>query len=295
MAGAGWTALVEDLEAPAGILSDFDCAWAMPVTKMQLATETNKIEDREIPVIAVLSVYNMEDSTPVWRITNSITVFKTFVTSATENFSNFSNEPVSLWIEQLATADHDAASRLWAHFCQRLMVFARSRMSSSTRRIYDEEDAAVSAFRSLCRGIEAQRFPELGDRGNLWALLVVITSRKIANQFRYEHQERRNSNQTLSESMLQPSNGQVINVLQSLPTHEPTPAFAAEVADMSEHLMSQLGEPDLQKIVHLKLEGHTNEDIAELMKITRRTVQRKLERIRRIWLESAELPKPKEN
>ena len=214
------------------------------------------------------------------------------MTSLSENNANFSQEPVSQWIEQLAAADHDAASRLWAHFCQRLMVFARSRMSPSTRRIYDEEDAAVSAFRSLCRGIEAQRFPEVGDRGNLWALLVVITSRKIANRFRYDHQQRRDSNQTLSESMLQPSDGSGVGLMQSLPSNEPTPAFAAEVADMSEFLMSQLPETDLRKLVLLKLEGHTNEDAAELMKITRRTVQRKLELIRRIWLESAELPKP---
>jgi DNA-directed RNA polymerase specialized sigma24 family protein len=214
------------------------------------------------------------------------------VTSLSENFGNISQEPVSLWIEQLASADHDAASRLWAHFCQRLVVFARSRMSPSSRRIYDEEDAAVSAFRSLCRGIEAQRFPEVGDRGNLWALLVVVTSRKIANRFRYDHQQRRDSNQTLSESLLQPSDGSGLGLLHSLPSNEPTPAFAAEVADMSEYLMSQLSEPDLRKLVLLKLEGHTNEDAAELMKITRRTVQRKLERIRRIWIESAELPNP---
>ncbi len=205
---------------------------------------------------------------------------------------DFSQEPVSLWIEQLAAADHEAASRLWAHFCQRLMDFARSRMSPSTRRIYDEEDAAVSAFRSLCRGIEAQRFPEVADRNNLWALLVVITSRKISNRFRYEHQQRRDSNQTLSESMLQPSEGAGVGLLQSLPSNEPTPAFAVEVADMSEYLMSRLPEPDLRKLVLLKLEGHTNEDAAELMKITRRTVQRKLELIRRIWLESVELPNP---
>ena len=218
-----------------------------------------------------------------------------FVTSHSKNIDDFSDEPVSLWIEQLAAADHDAASRLWAHFCQRLMVFARSRMSPSALRIYDEEDAAVSAFRSLCRGIEAQRFPEIGDRGNLWALLVVITSRKITNQFRYEHQQRRNANRTISETMLQPSDGSSVSVLQLLPSNEPTPAFAAEVADMSEYLMSQLPESDLKKLVLLKLEGHTNEDAAEMMKITRRTVQRKLERIRRIWLESTDLPKPKES
>jgi len=92
--------------------------------------------------------------------------------------------------------------------------------------------------------------------------------------------------------MLQPGDGFEIGLMQTLPSNEPTPAFAAEVADMSEYLMAQLPDPDLKKLVRLKLEGHTNEDAAELMKITRRTVQRKLELIRRIWLESTELPKP---
>ncbi len=210
-----------------------------------------------------------------------------------EDFGSVVPEPVSLWIGQLAAADQDAAGKLWEHFCQRLMIFARSRMSPTTRRIYDEEDAAASAFRSLCRGIESHRFPDVGDRGNLWALLVVITSRKISNQFRFEHQQKRNAHQTLSESMLQPSDDSNLNVLESLPSHEPTPAFAAEVADMSEYLMTLLPEADLKQLVLLKLEGHTNEDVADLMKVTRRTIQRKLERIRRLWLESTELPKPR--
>ena len=54
----------------------------------------------------------------------------------------------------------------------------------------------------------------------------------------------------------------------------------------------RLAEADLKQLVLLKLEGHTNEDVADLMKVTRRTIQRKLERIRRLWLESTELPKP---
>ncbi|MBN8604029.1 MAG: RNA polymerase subunit sigma-70 [Planctomycetes bacterium] len=202
------------------------------------------------------------------------------------------DEPISLWVEQLASADRDAAARLWAHFCQRLMSYARTRMSPSTRRIYDEEDAAVSAFRSLCRGIEAKRFPDVADRTNLWSLLVVITSRKISNRFRYEHQQRRDSRQLLSDTILRTSDGSEIDVLHSVPGKEPTPEFAAEVADMSEFLMKLLPDPELKKLVQLKLEGYTNEEAAERMRITRRTVQRKLELIRRIWLESSDLPKP---
>ena len=268
------------------------CPWAISQMELQHKIRAAKNDVRVVAAITILSVYNEIASTAAGRAITSITVCKISVTSSSENTGNFSHEPVSMWIEQIAAADQDAASRLWAHFCQRLMVFARGRMSPSARRIYDEEDAALSAFRSLCRGIEAQRFPEVGDRGNLWALLVVITSRKIANRFRYEHQQRRDANQTLNESILQPSDGSGVGLLQSLPCREPTPAFAAEVADMSEYLMSQLPEPDLRKLVLLKLEGYTNEEVAEWMKITRRTVQRKLELIRRIWLESAELPNP---
>ena len=42
------------------------------------------------------------------------------------------------------------------------------------------------------------------------------------------------------------------------------------------------------KLVTLKLEGYTNEEAADQMKVIRRTVQRKLERLRRLWLESIE-------
>lgn len=255
-------------------------------------------------VFAITFVYNLEwlvahvnqsNRYPLPVIPSTSQSFIPSVNSIPKNLNNSAEEPISLWVEQLAAADHDAARRLWAHFCQQLMDFARSRMSPSTRRVYDEEDAAVSAFRSLCRGIEAKRFPDVGDRGNLWALLVVITSRKIANRFRYEHQQRRDSNQTLSEFVLQGTDGSTVDLLQTIPAREPTPEFAVEVADMSEYLMTQLPEPDLRKLVVLKLEGHTNDEIAELMKVTRRTVQRKLELIRRIWLESVELPKPENN
>lgn len=204
------------------------------------------------------------------------------------NSSNSANDPISQWIEQLSAADPQAAERLWGHFCRRLMVFARGRLKATTRRVYDEEDAALSAFKSLCRGIEAQRFPDVADRDNLWTLLVVITSRKILNRHRYDDQHRRSVGRTLSDSLLHTSESG-INLLNAMPSREPTPEFSAEVADTSEHLLNLLPEADLKSLVLLKLEGHTNEEVAEQMQLTRRTVQRKLERIRRIWLESAEL------
>lgn len=211
------------------------------------------------------------------------------MTSNPENSVSAVEEPVSLWIEQLSAADPQAAHRLWEHFCRRLMSFARGRLKAETRRIYDEEDAALSAFRSLCRGIEAQRFPEISDRDNLWALLVVIAGRKIINRNRYDAQQRRSGERTLNQSVLQ-SASELSSPLDNVPAREPTPELAAEVADLSQYLLQLLPETDLQQLVLFKLEGHTNDEVAELMSVTRRTVQRKLERIRRLWLESSELP-----
>ena len=205
----------------------------------------------------------------------------------------FSEEPVSQWIEQLSEADPLAAQRLWEHFCKRLMSYARGRLKAATRRIYDEEDAAVSAFRSLCRGIEAQKFPNVADRDNLWALLLMIASRKIMNRNRYDDQQCRSGGRTISESVLDHTGS--TNPLHSISAREPTPELSAEVADLSEYLLNLLPEADLKRLVLLKLEGHTNEEAAEMMGVTRRTVHRKLERIRRVWLESSELPMSEES
>ena len=199
------------------------------------------------------------------------------------------DEPVSVWIEQLVACDPSAASRLWEHFCLRLMSYARGRLNPKTRRVYDEEDAAISAFRSFCKGIEAQKFPDVGDRGNLWALLVVITSRKIINRHRYENRACRDNSKTFSDSIFQTAHPTGLGILSTLPSREPTPEFAAEVAEMSENLYSLLPELDLRQILTLKLEGYTNDEVADQMKVTRRAVQRKLERIRRLWLASVEI------
>jgi hypothetical protein len=102
-----------------------------------------------------------------------------------------SDDPVTLWIDELRNADEAAARKLWNHFVTRLYELGRQKLRPETRRVYDEEDAAQSAFHSVCAGIAAGRFPDLGSRGNLWQLLVVITARKVAHRQRHDQQQRR--------------------------------------------------------------------------------------------------------
>ena len=60
--------------------------------------------------------------------------------------------PVTLWIEELRAADQSAATKLWQHFFDRLREKALSKLRSDTLRVYDEEDAALSAFNSFWQG-----------------------------------------------------------------------------------------------------------------------------------------------
>jgi DNA-directed RNA polymerase specialized sigma24 family protein len=69
---------------------------------------------------------------------------------------------------------------------------------------------------------------------------------------------------------------------------EPTPEFAAQVAEQCERLLASLEDESLRAIARMKLEGFTNPEIAAKLGVVERTVERRLQRIRREWSEGGE-------
>ena len=69
-----------------------------------------------------------------------------------EQFSNLDEEQnsVTILLAELRNADQVAAAELWNRFFDRLRLTAIRKLSPETRRVYDEEDAAISAFNSFC-------------------------------------------------------------------------------------------------------------------------------------------------
>ena len=148
---------------------------------------------------------------------------------------------VTRWLVQLRAGDAAAAGPLWECYFQRLVGLARTVLRGARGGAGDEEDAALSAFDTFCRGAAAGRFPQLHDRDNLWRLLVVITARKA---YRLLRKDRRAT--TPGESDLE----QIIG-------REPTPAFAAQVAEECRHLLDRLPDDRLRAIALGKMEGYT--------------------------------------
>ena len=195
-----------------------------------------------------------------------------------------SDDPVTLWIDQLRAADDSAATNLWNHFVSRLYESARKKLRPKTQALYDEEDAAQSAFQSVCAGIAAGRFPDLTDRDSLLRLMLVITSRKISRRHQYDQRQQRDVRRNLSSLVfVQGSENSLLDPVSNLPSREPTPEFAAEFLETCESLFQGLTEPRMREIVALRMEGYTDHEVASRLSCSRRTVQRSLEVIRRQW------------
>lgn len=193
-------------------------------------------------------------------------------------------DPVSVWLEELKNQDDSAAQKLWNHYVHSLREAARKRLRSDTRRLYDEDDATLSAFQSVCAGIGAGRFPDLQDRDSLWRLLVVITNRKVARRQRYHLQQRRDvRREAAAAHCLQSGRQDASSGIGELPSRELSPEAAAEFVDTCEHAFRDLADPALQQVAGLRLEGFTDFEIADQLKCSRRTIQRRLEVIRRRW------------
>ena len=196
--------------------------------------------------------------------------------------SDMSSDAVTGWIDQLADKNQQAAEQLWQHVAVRLQEFAAQKLDVQTRRHYDEQDAANSAFHSLCHGLADGRL-EARNRDALWGLLAVITSRKISAQQRHIHRQKRGSGAVRGESGFVDLGAAGINAVVG---DQSPPDELAEVSESCAQLLDALPDDTMKRIVLLKFQRATNAEIAGELKCTERTVERKLERIRRIWIEA---------
>jgi DNA-directed RNA polymerase specialized sigma24 family protein len=200
-----------------------------------------------------------------------------------------SADSVTTWIDQLRAGNAAAAQRLWDRYFPRLVGLARKKLRGLPRRAADEEDVALSAFESFCQGLDRGRFPQLADRDDLWALLVVITARKALDLRQRERRQKRGGGHVGGESVLDgllgaedgwAGIGQVVG-------GEPTPELAAQVAEEFQRLLALLPRAELRSVAVWKMEGHTNAEVAAELGCAESTVERRLKLIRALWKKAA--------
>ena len=188
-----------------------------------------------------------------------------------------SSERITPWLSKLRQGDPEAAQHIWDRYFTRLITLARKRLRGRRFGIADEEDVAVNAIDNLCRNARDGHFPQLADSHDLWRLLVVITARTALHLLRDEDRHKRN-----------PRCGAEANdhlaIIEDFVGNEPTPQFAVQVSEEYQRLLELLDD-EQRAIAVAKLEGLTNVAIAARLDRSLRTIERKLELIRAIWLQ----------
>jgi DNA-directed RNA polymerase specialized sigma24 family protein len=181
----------------------------------------------------------------------------------------------------LKAGERDAVRGVWERYFQPLVRVAADRMNPAWCRAIGPEDIAQEVLLELCTVLAAptadERFPRLTSRENLWNLLVCFAVRAA---FDHNTKESRRANVVAGGSALGEAG------FAALAACEPVPEFAVAVGDLLDQLADQHNPEQaekLQTIAVLKMEGYAHTEIAGRLGCSVKTVERKVELIRKIW------------
>jgi RNA polymerase sigma factor (sigma-70 family) len=188
---------------------------------------------------------------------------------------------ITVWIEALRDGDPDAAERIWNHFHRRLIRFAHRQLRNRGARAFDEEDVVVDVFDSLFRRMAGGEYPEVSGEKDLWRLLYAVTANKAKNQVRGASAEKRGGGAVRGDSVFLTS-GSTEAGFDHLESSEPTPEDIVLLRETIAGLLGQL--PDEHRsIAVLKMQAYSNAEIAEQLRYSLATLERRLKEIRERW------------
>ena len=189
---------------------------------------------------------------------------------------------ISLWIVAAKQGDELAIEALWDRYFPELVRLAREKLRGLPSRMADEEDIALSAMDSFCRAAQQGRFPDLTDRQGLWRLLFQMTARKAVDLGRHERRQVRGGGRVQYESAMASDPTVTEGPAIDQAGDDLSPEFAAMMAEECHRLFDRLA-PDLRELALARMEGYSNEEIAQRLGCSVRTVERRLHLVRTKW------------
>ncbi|MFM7738954.1 MAG: ECF-type sigma factor, partial [Planctomycetota bacterium] len=109
-----------------------------------------------------------------------------------------------------------------------------------------------------------------------------IVIRKTVNAIRHSMRQRRNPEQNGSATFILSISGRP-KFMAGPPSNAPCPATEALLAESVQSLLATLPDQQLKQIAQAKVEGFTNQEVAEKLGCSLATIERRLKMIRLIW------------
>lgn len=188
------------------------------------------------------------------------------------------DESITNWIGRLGPGSDEAAQRVWMHYHSRLLGVAARALTLAARGPADEEDVVASAFESFFKRVERGDLPPDAGRDDLWRFLAHLVKLKAASHNRHSGRLKRGGGVVPTTG----GAGDASDPLAAVADSELTPDLAVEMAE-SVHYLTSLLDDQQRRIAALKLEGHTDLEVALELKVSKATVERRLTVIRDRW------------
>ena len=178
---------------------------------------------------------------------------------------------ITRWFVSLREGERDAEAVLYSHFFPRLVALARERFDADRDPVAGADATAQSVFQLLSRGAQRGRFNNITDRDDLWRILVVATRRKVIDQTRRR------------QSLKRGGGTNHVSLHDVVAESATNPDSVVAMEEQMQVLMQGLRDDVLRSIAADRLAGFTNDEIAERLGVSTRTVERKLALIRDDW------------
>lgn len=195
---------------------------------------------------------------------------------------------LTLLFQRIQGARNDqACAELWDVVYEQVTILARKRLSTSSKRIADEEDVALSAINSFVRAAESGRLSSIRNRDELWRVLITITSRK-ANALQVQQlAEKRGDGLVRGDSVFITSAREKGRGFHSIEDPSDPHRFVDELLGECRERIESLPDEILRTIALRRMEGFEVTEIASELSLSVATIKRKLARIRDLWAEDA--------
>jgi RNA polymerase sigma factor (sigma-70 family) len=177
-------------------------------------------------------------------------------------------------VARIRQGDEQASYELFQRYARRLAALAKNKINSGMQRRLDPEDVVQSALGSFfVRARDGQFDFNRGD--DLWKLLAAITINKIRKKIEFHTAQKRAINREANA----PKDSELGIEFWECISKEPSPEEPLVLLEELSRLTDSLTEQH-QRILQLRLDGNTIEDIGNQVGCSERTARRVLDKIK---------------
>ena len=186
---------------------------------------------------------------------------------------NSQEEPWRELINGVCEGDDEACHDFWQQYGVLIERVAEQHLAGGMRRRIGSESVAVSVCRTFFRRAQQGEF-RFADEQAPWRLLCAIAVTKIREKVRFHRRQKRGLDREIHVGDKQDEDQRQYEFSGG----EPSPDAIAEFNDELEQLIAALPEEE-QQVLELRLQQCTQEEIAEKLQCSERTVRRMMKRI----------------